>query len=348
MLLFTPEELVQVGTDIFRASGTPERTAAFVARSLVDANLAGHDSHGAMRIVQYVQNIRADLYQPTAVPKILRETATTALVDGAWGFGQETAHFSMELAIRKARESHLAAVSAIRSNHIGRLGEWAEQAASEGMIGLATVCLLGHGIGVAPFGGAARSLANNPIAIAFPSAGDPPPVLLDFATSASAEGKVRVARDKGAQLPPGFILDKEGRPTTNPNDFYAGGMLLPFGGHKGYALSVVVELLSTALGAADLATDHAGRASGSFYLCIDPRGNVAFEDYAASLERSVERIVDVPPAPGVEHVVLPGEPEVRSRAERRVHGIGLPEATWAAIVEIANDLGVAAPTPRPA
>lgn len=346
MLVFPSEQLVRVGSDIFRACGTPSRVAEAVARSLVDSNLAGHDSHGVIRIMQYVAGIRQGHYLVDAEPRVVSETPATAVVDGEWAFGQETAHFSMELAVRKARETKVAAVSAIRCNHIGRLGEWTELAAAQEMVGLCTVTLLGFGIGVAPYGGASRVLATNPISVGFPRGEGRPPLILDYATAAVAEGKVRVARDKGAQLPPGCILDSRGLPSTEPRDFYSGGMLLPFGGHKGYALSLVVELLSAALGGADLALDKDGRASGSFYLAIDPTAHRTFEEFVTSVEQTGERVVAVPPAPGFEEVLLPGDPEQRSRAERLAHGVPLPEATWKAVISLARELGVETPEPR--
>jgi uncharacterized oxidoreductase len=347
MIAIEPARLADYVRSIFAAAGASQEVAGRMAHSLVDSNLAGHDSHGVIRTTQYLQDMRSGQLDPRAEPVVLREGPAWALVNGNWGFGHETARFSMARAIEKARAAGIGVVSTVCCNHIGRLGEWAEQAATAQMIGMATV-----GFGspkahlVAPYGGARRALSTNPIAIGAPRAGAEP-LLLDFATSISPEGKVRVARDKGVPLPDGVLIDKDGNSTTDPNALYAGGALLPVGGHKGYALAMMVEVLSTALGGADEPEMHApnGANSGSFFLAIDPAVFRPFEGYAASIERLVDRVATVPPAPGFERVLLPGEPEQRSRAERAA-AISLPPATWSAIAADAESLGVAVPDPR--
>jgi uncharacterized oxidoreductase len=347
MISIEPARLADYVRAIFAAAGASQEVAGRMANSLVDSNLAGHDSHGVIRITQYLQDMRSGQLDPRSEPVLLREGPAYALVNGNWGFGHETARFSMALAIEKARAAGIGAASAVCCNHIGRLGEWAEQAAAAHMIGLATV-----GFGspkahlVAPYGGARPVLSTNPIAIGAPRAGSEP-LLLDFATSISPEGKVRVARDKGVPLPEGVLIDKDGNPTTDPNALYAGGALLPLGGHKGYALAMMVEVLSTALSGADEPEMHApnGANSGSFFLVIDPAVFRSFQGYAASIERLVDRVTAVPPAPGFGSVLLPGEPEQRSRG-LRASAISLPPATWSAIAADAQSLGVPVPDLR--
>ena len=344
MISIEPARLAEYTRDIFVAAGASADVATRLAQSLVDSNLAGHDSHGVIRISQYIRDIRAGRLDPRAQPTVLREGPAWALVDGQWSFGHETARFSMARAIEKAGASGIGMVSAVRCNHIGRLGEWAEQAAAARMIGLATVGLGHTGAHlVAPFGGAGRALGTNPIAIGAPRANGAA-LLLDWATSISPEGKVRVARDKGVPLPAGVLIDKEGVLTTDPNALYEGGALLPVGGHKGYALAMMVDVLGLALGGADEPEMQApdGANSGSFFLAIDPTVFRPFEGYAGSVERLVERVTSVPPAPGFEKVLLPGEPEQMSRASRAA-ALSLPEATWSAIAADAGSLGVAVP-----
>jgi hydroxycarboxylate dehydrogenase B len=344
VVTLAPGRLEAFTRDIFVAAGTPPAVAERLARSLVEANLSGHDSHGLIRISSYLAAIKDDQVHPAAEPKVVRDGPSWALVDGQWAFGQETARFSIGLAIEKARGQGVGLASALRCNHIGRVGEWTEQAAAAGMIGLASVAFgPPKAINVAPYGGAARALSTNPISIASPR-GDGPPLLLDFATSVSAEGKVRVARDKGAPLPPGVIVDRDGNPSTDPNDLYAGGALQPVGGHKGYALSVMVEILSVALSGADEPANHApnGANSGSFFLAIDPSVFREFEAFTDSVESIARRLTAVPPAPGFDEVLLPGDPEYRTRRARSA-ALSLPLATWKAISADGAALGVEVP-----
>jgi uncharacterized oxidoreductase len=339
-----PARLREYTRAIFVAAGAPDEVAERMGKSLVDSNLAGHDSHGVIRISQYIREIGEGQLDPKARPEVVRRGPAWALVDGKWGFGHEAARFAMAQAIEIGREAGVAAVSAVRCNHIGRLGEWGEQAAAAKMIGFGCVSFGNPGgFWVTPWGGAGRALSTDPITIGAPRA-DAPALLLDFATSASPEGKVRVARDKGATLPHGVAVDKAGNPTNDPNDVYAGGALLPAAAHKGYALGFMVEVLSMAVtGAFEQGNvSESGVSSGSFFMAIDPAVFGSFDVYARGVERIAERIKGVPPAPGFEEVLLPGEPEHRTRAAR-AKAVSLPPATWEAIAEDARSLGVEVP-----
>src|SRR5437867_2716377 len=194
MITVKPETLREYTASIFEAAGAAPAVAKRMGHSLVLANLSGHDSHGVIRISQYMREIREDRLDPKAEPGILNEGPSWALVDGRYGWGHEAARFGMARAIEKALASGVGVISVIRCNHIGRLGEWAEQAADAGVFGMATV-----GLGqprshlVAPFGGAGRALGANPVAMGAPR-GEGPPLLMDWAPSISPEGTVRVAR----------------------------------------------------------------------------------------------------------------------------------------------------------
>ena len=337
MLVFTAEQLRVVGRRIFVAAGAPDDIAALVAHSLVESNLAGHDSHGVIRIPAYVLAIQRGNLIPNARPSVLRETPTTAVVSGNWAFGQIAAAFAVELAISKARAGHLAAVGVVQCNHIGRLGEYAELAARAGLISMITVGGFPGGA-TAPHGGAGRALGTNPFAFGVPAAGFAP-MIVDFATTVVAEGKLQVARAKKEPVPLGWILDKEGRPTTDVEDFYAGGTLLPLGGHKGYSLGMVAEVLSGALPGVDaFRGDRAG--SGMFVLAVDPEVFRPFEEFAAAVASLFQRVKSVPPAPGFDEVLVPGEPEERSRMRRQAEGIPVPEETWSRLESVARELGV--------
>lgn len=335
-------------SQIFHAAGAPEEVAHLVARSLVESDLAGHDSHGVVRVRQYLDSIERGDLDPQARPVLVSDHGAICLVDARRGFGQVAARWAMEQGMAKARAHGLAAAGLFNCGHVGRLGEWVQMAADGGLIALAFCNGGGITGAVAPFGGAARLLGTNPIAAAVPL-GDRPPLVLDFATSAVAEGKVRVARNRGQTIPEGWILDAQGHPTTDPNALYNGGMLLPTAGHKGYALSLLVEMLgglltgngSPALGG------HYRPGNGVLFLLLNVDAFRPLADFLADSAALAARTKAVPPAPGFQEVLLPGEPEQRIAAQRRAQGISLDEATWQLLCQAAQSLGVAVP-PLPA
>jgi len=336
MPTIAPDELRSLGRDIFVGAGVPSESARQVADSLVDANLAGHDSHGVIRVPAYVDLVREGRVAATAQPELVHETASIGVVDGHWAFGQLTARQSMAIAVAKAQDCGIAAVAARACNHIGRVGEWVEMAAAEGLIGFATVSMYGLGLAAAPHGGAERAMSTNPIAFGLPSAtrGN---VVADFATTTVAEGKLQVARAKGSAVPPGCIIDAHGQPSTSPQDFYDGGALLPFGAHKGYGLAVVSQLLSLALTGA-LAAPQGEFSSGAFFVCVDPGAFGPRAAYGESADQLLGQIKAVRPAPGFEAVLLPGEPEQRARAARAA-GVPVDDVTWGKLQELHRTIG---------
>ena len=313
---------------------------------LFRSNLVGHDSHGVLRIPQYVNAIREGHIVPDARPSVIRETSVTALVDGHWAFGQVSAGFASDLAIAKAKAEGVSMVGVVRCNHIGRLGEYATRGAREGVVLLVVASGFGgRGMSAVPFGGARKLFGTNPLSVGIP-AGDAGDVLVDFATTAVAQGKIEVARAKKAELPPGSIVDREGRPTTDPEEFYNGGALLPFGGHKGYALSVMVEFLGRVMTGADAFAegDRGGPVyghSGTLIVAMNPAVFTEPSRYAATADETIRRIKDVPPAPSFSEVLVPGEPEERARADRLKNGIPVAEKTWEDIQSVAASLGCA-------
>jgi LDH2 family malate/lactate/ureidoglycolate dehydrogenase len=330
-------QLLALTRRIFEAAGTPADLADVVADHLISANLAGHDSHGVIRIPSYVQTIRRGALDPAARPRVLQDRGPVLLVDGNWAFGQVAARYGIDLAVGRAKEVGVALVGIVRSNHIGRVGEYPTLAAQRGVAAFVTVG--GLGTSVAPFGGRQGALGTNPISFGFPAASHPP-FLVDFATSAIAGGKVMVARAKGEPVPPGSLLDAAGEPTLDPNAYFAGGALLPFGGHKGYGLSLVSALFSGVLTQAAHAEGVRG-GGGVLMLAIDAGAFGPPERAIADADAAMERIKAVPAAAGVDEVLIPGEPEARSRERRLREGIPVPERTWAEIGETAGPLGVA-------
>lgn len=341
MPLVTPAVLSDYVGRIFAAAGAPPPHAAAVAASLVASNLVGHDSHGVVRVPQYLASIARGETDPAAVPRIARERGVVAVVDAQRGFGQLAARFAIGEAVARARQHGIAAVTIERCSHAGRMGEWVEVAAAAGLIGLA-FCNAGRPLGpVAPHGGAGRALGTNPVAAAIPHAGADP-IVIDIATSTVAEGKLRIAFNQGQPVPPGLILDAAGHPSTDPGDFYRGGVLLPMAGHKGYALALLVELLGGVL--AETPGEVIPGGNGMLFIVLDP---AAFRDpvaYAADVAAFCARVVAVPPAPGFAEVVLPGEPERRTRHERERGGIPLDDTTWHLITDSGVAYRIAAPT----
>jgi LDH2 family malate/lactate/ureidoglycolate dehydrogenase len=345
---------------VFEKLGASPPAAAEVAGHLVRANLAGHDSHGAIRIPQYALQIGQGIVQPAAEPSVISRRGATLLVDGGSGFGQFTTAFALARAIEVAREHGIAVAAIRRANHIGRVGDYAETAARQGFVAILTVGAAGPGVGGAtPFGGAQRFLGTNPWSIGIPTT-DRQPVLVDFATTVVAEGKVRVARAKHEQLPPGCIVDKEGRASADPEDYYAGGMLLPFGAHKGYGLALASALLGGLAAIGEPSPNLAGsplaagasaesaRTGGALLIVIDPGAFGDRDAYAATVGKLSGAVRRVPAAGGAGQVLVPGEPEARNTAQRGREGIALPDDTWDAIAAVAQEHGVSMPASRAA
>ncbi len=340
-------ELHSLVSRILRAAGADDRNAGRVAEALVSSNLAGVDTHGVIHLPRYVEAMRDGEIVPTVWPEVLSGTPASALVSGNWGFGHVAAKYAMELAIEKGREQGIAVVGIVQTNHIGRLGEYAEMAASCGMVGMVWAGGYAEQKPMAvPYGGRKPVLHTNPLAMGFPAGGEPT-IVLDFATTAIAGSKVLLAQQGGKPIPPGSVVDKDGNPTTDPAAFLDGGAQLPFGAHKGYAIMLAVEFLSRILlGTARYADPARGgvnmRDQGVSMIALkadlfQPLGE--FEALAAEMER---RIRAIPSAPGFDEVIVPGDPEARNREERTRDGIPITDEIWASLVETAEALGVSA------
>jgi len=338
------EELRALALKAVAACGCPPDEAEMIADSLVRSNLAGHDSHGLIRIEQYVQMVQSGAIVPGAPTTVVRETPCAALLDGGWNFGQVVGRRALELAIRKAREYGTGTVSVRNSNHLGRLGEYTLLAAEAGMICIGTVNNHGRGNLVAPFGGSDGRLATNPISFACP--GPERPIVVDITTSVVAEGKVRLKRNAGQPAPEGWLIDNQGRPTTDPNDLYATprGAILPFGGdvgHKGFALGVMVDILSGALSGAGCSQSATGRLGNAmFFMVLDIEKFLPKEEFLEHVAVFEEYVRASPPAPGFQEILMPGEPEFRTEERRRREGVVIDDETWRQFVDCARGLGV--------
>jgi len=331
------QSLRRICQEVAEAAGTPSDIALAVTESLVEANLAGHDSHGMLRLPWYVNSIRHGTIHADARPSVLTRGGATAVVDGALGWGQPAARLAAITAIELAAESGVGAVTIVNCNHIGRVGDYVATIARAGMIGIA---LCNASPVVAPYGGYRPVMGTNPFAWAAPRGPGQPPLVLDFATSIVAEGKLRVARAKGESLPPGLILDATGAPSHDPADFYAGGALQTFGLHKGSGMSVMIELLARGLAGVDLSLpEHRGH-NGALMLALRIGSFAPEEQFFSVVERLTGQIRMSPPAPGFEAVLLPGEPEAQMRERRIAEGVPLAQSTWDEIATLAAELGV--------
>ena len=348
MPTITADDLHGLTTRVLLAAGADERNAVRVADALVLSNLSGVDTHGVFHLPRYVTEIRDGTVVPTAWPEIVSETPTSALVSGNWTFGHVVAKFAMDTAIAKARDQNMATVSLVRATHIGRVGEYAEMAVAEGMVALVWASGYGAEEPVAvPYGGRKPLLHTNPISIGVP-AGDETPMVMDFATTTIAGSKARVAALKGEQVPPGSLVDEEGRPTTDPSGYPKRGGMVAFGGHKGYAFMLANEFLGRVLSGADdyVEGERGGplmRHQGVTMIVL--RADL-FQPMAEFTRRSDElkrQVNAAPPAAGVDEVLVPGDLEARSREKRRRDGIPIPDEVWKSLVDVAADLNV--PTP---
>ena len=331
-------ELHRLASELLCAVGTAPETARIVADSLIDANLAGHDSHGVLRLPAYLEGVRTGQVQPEATATRLSTSGATAIVDGAYGWGQPAMWLATRAAIERAREHGLGAAVVQRCYHIGRVAPYVEAVTAEGMIGQA---MANAGPAVAPFGGRARVMGTNPFAWAAPRAEGAPPVCLDVATAGIAEGKLRVARSRGFPVPAGNVVDREGRASTDPGDFYAGGALVPFGGHKGSGISLFAQFVGRGLAGLDPTVYDGPRGvNGPFILAIDIARFTDLETFRAGAEAQCEAVTGCPPAEGVEAVLLPGQPELAMRAVREREGIPIPDSTWGELQTLARELGI--------
>jgi uncharacterized oxidoreductase len=339
------EPLHRLVQTTFEHAGTTPEEARLVADHLVEANLMGHDSHGVIRVQPYVNLLRKGTTSTGKGIRITKDAGALITVDGQEGLGQVVVKQAMDVAIGRAREHGVAVLGLCNTAHMGRIGAWAEQAAAAGMVSLHFCNTTGFGIQVAPFGGTDRRLSVNPIALGVPRPGQEP-IIHDMSTGTIAAGKIRVARNKGARLPEGSLIDNRGRPTTDPEAFFADppGAITTAAGHKGYGLAMFVEILAGSLttgGSSHPDNPTADRAINNLLaILIDPARMAGSSALAADIDRLVAWVKASPPASPGGEVLLPGEIERRTRAERRAQGIPLDPNTLAQVRAGASSVGV--------
>ena len=325
--------------------GVPEPDGKLVAAALVEADLRGVESHGVVRFPIYVERIAAGAVNPRARISVLRESTTSAVVDGDNGLGHLVGTRAMEIAVAKGRAGFCAFVAVRNSNHFGTASHFAEMALDAEQIGLSfTIGGINH---MVPWGGAEPILGNNPFAVAIP-AGAEPPVTLDMACSVAARGKIIVAAKDGTPIPPDWAVGPDGRPTTDPVEALK-GFVQPVGGPKGYALTLTIGLLSTMLSGAffgsevtHLYEDLERAQNVGHLLGVIPVG--LFEEparFRARMDKAIREVRNVRRAAGVERIYLPGERERLLKAGRRRAGIPLGAAILAELDEVGARYGVA-------
>ncbi len=336
-VLIPADRLSALCADVFERLGSGREEARRVAASLVGANLAGHDSHGVIRVPRYVDWVRSGDIAPNQTIERVVDAPAIAVVDGRYGFGQTIAPLAVAVGVEKAKTAGLAAISLRNSGHIGRVGEWAEMAAAEGLISIHFVTASGSVL-VAPYGGVERRLSTAPFCVGIPRQGAEP-VILDFATSLVAEGKIAVASRGGKPLPEGALVGPDGALSSDPAMIYGPfapdgprdprlgeGAIRAFGEHKGSGLALICELLGGSLTGAGATRLGRRFANGMFSLYVDPVRIDPSHFFDQDAARYIDWFRQAKPLPG--HTILtPGEPERLSRAKRLIEGVPLPRET---------------------
>ena len=333
---------------ILAAAGSSADEAHTVAANLVMANLSGHDSHGVGMVPRYVEAVLQGGLIPNAAAKVTSDIGSMLVLDGQRGYGQVIGLEAMDMAIRRAKTHGSCIMTLGNSHHLGRIGHFAEIAVAQGLVSLHFVNVLSRPI-VAPWGGADGRFGTNPCCIGIPLAGRDP-FVLDFATSRVAQGKMRVAHNRGVQVAPGTLIDEHGHPTNNPGVVVvpqSGGLLgalLTFGEYKGYGMAVACELLGGALsggGTWHRETDSTVRAvlNSMLTIVIDPARLGTQQSFEQEALAFVDWLRAGPVAPGFSEVQLAGDPERAARTERQHHGIAIDAQTWAELVAAGAKVG---------
>lgn len=325
-------EVRELGIKLLTKVGTPENYAALITDSLIEAQSVGHASHGVIRLLEYTNSVASGSVKANVTPVVKSETASAVVIDGGWGWGQIACHLAMSEVIKKATATGIAIATIQNCNHIGRLGEYVEQLAKQGLVAM---MWCNGDPAVAAYGGRERLFGTNPFAAGIPTSADP--VVIDFATAASAEGKLRVARANGQQIPPNTVIDSEGNPSTDPNDFYNGGALLPFGGHKGYCLTLMIELLGGGL--SQIHPNVSPKYTygwGTVLIAMDPTKLVPMDLFLEDIDHATAVVRATPPSDPAQPVLIPGDVENQNRAKSKTE-LTISTAVWDSLQQLATN-----------
>ncbi len=355
-LLIKADILSTFLTQIFTSAGCSAAEAKRIADNLVEANLTGHDSHGVIRTPRYLLWLKDGKLLADQNVSVVSDNDSLLILDGNYGFGQTVGPQTVERGIAKAAEHGICIVALRHAGHLGRIGAFAEMAAEAGQVSVHFVNVAGS-ILVAPFGGTQRRLSTAPIAIGVPSPGELP-VILDFATSLVAEGKILIAAKGGKPLPPGSLIGPDGKTSRDPKLLYGDadpaitpdqrsgpGALTTMGEHKGSGLALMCELLAGALtGSGATGPDYNRVYNGMLSIYMSVEHFDTGGSYAAEIKRYITYFKSSKPVTVDGEVLVPGEPESRMRAQRFAEGIPLPAEAWSTIVTAGKNVGVDAPT----
>ncbi len=348
MPTLSPAALQTFAQNLLLAGGASAEEATVTARSLVDSNMRGYDSHGVMRLPYYIQAIQDGEVISGAPLTVISEGPSRVVADANWGVGQVQAVRLLKLLAAKAHQAGQAIGTMTHCGHVGRLGEYCELAAAEGLVSMLMVNSHGAAVRVAPPGGTSPRLSTNPLAIGVPHKDSP--LVLDFSTSATAEGKVRVKKIAGEKCPEGWLLDNTGKPTTDPNTLYGNppGSILPMGGnqgYKGFGLGLMIEIFTGAISGGVTARPELYPKKGNcvFMMLIDPGLFGGAEHFRAEVEQLVAYIRNCPRMDGCDEIMLPGDPERKLFERRKAAGLSLDAENWNALVAAGQKLNVAAP-----
>ncbi len=344
MPLYKKESLARAVEAIVVAGGSDAREAKIVAENLVAANLTGHDSHGVGMIPRYIDSLLEGGLKVNQHPKIAFDGGAMISLDGQQGYGQVIGLEAMEIGIARAKQHGMCVMGLGRAHHLCRIGQWAEQAVAAGLISLHFTNVISRSI-VAPYGGADARFGTNPVTVGIPIPNEPP-FILDMATSAVAQGKIRVAHNKREKVSPEWLIDDQGKPTPDPKfgviDPF--GALRTFGLHKGYGLAVVCELLGGALtGGGTWHSDDRSKKrvwNGMLTILIDPKRMGTADVFGTETTAFLESLRKSPAAPGFDKVRIAGEPERETRAKRERDGISVDDNTWEEIIAAGAKLKV--------
>jgi uncharacterized oxidoreductase len=338
------EPLAAAIKTLVRGFGSDSREVDLVTENLIQANLTGHDSHGIGMLPRYSEAFVEGGLKANAHVKTTLDGGAMLRLDGQAGFGQVIGHEAMELGIARAKQYGSCIVALGNSHHLCRIGAWAEMAVAANLVSVHFTNVISRPI-VAPFGGGDARFGTNPFTVGIPVPGGDP-ILLDFATSVMAQGKARVAYNKGEQMPEGRLIDNKGNPTTDPKFAVVEphGAIVTFGEHKGYGLAVVCELLGGALAAGmachEPATGEKRVLNGMLTILFDPAKLSSGALFGAEMKDFLDWVKASPPQPGFDKVRLAGEPEREMRAKRLAEGIPVDETSWGEILKAAERLKV--------
>ena len=351
MVTIQVNNLIDFVAEVFSHSESSPEEARRIATYLTTANLTGHDSHGVIRVPVYIRWKKMGSVVPDQTVDLVVDTPSLAVIDGRFGYGQTVTPQAVKLGIEKCKKAGLAAIALRNAGHIGRVGDWAEMAAAEGLVSVHFVNAAGSLL-VAPYGGVQKRLSTAPYCVGIPRQGQDP-IVLDFATSVVAEGKVLVASRGGKKLPAGALVDQDGTLSEEPSVLYGPytpdgprdhtggtGAIRAFGEHKGSGLAFICELLGGALTGTGATSGDRRFANGMLAFYIDPKVIDTTSYFDDEISRYVDFIRETKPVSGVDSVLIPGDPERKMRAERTKNGVPLPDDTWAAIVNTAREVGV--------